>query len=778
MISDRKIFKAKKGFSQSLISRVRDICLAISRFPFASLISAENQNRLVVALMAAGIISGMATYGAMTETPPFGSNSNAVIWLLNINLVILLLLAAVIGNRLVGLWGSRKSGAAGSHLHVRLVYTFSLLAAAPAIIMTLFSAYFFHFGVQTWFSQRIQTAINESRAVAEAYLGEHQQVIRADTLAMANDLDRQVLLLMGNEKAFEGIMQTQSVIRNLSEAIVFDSSGRVLARSGLTFSLEFDEVPEFALEQARAGEVVITTDRNDDRVRALVKLNNFVDSFLYVGRMVDSKVLSHLNATDEAVKSYKDLESRYSGLQITVNMIFVVVGLLLVFVAIWFGLVLARQLVAPISALVIASERVRDGDLTARVSEFKGMEEFDYLGRSFNRMTSQIMEQQNDLLAANRQLDRRRRLTETVLAGVSSGVVGVDQGGIINLANNSAVFLLGQSENDITGISIFQFFPALEQLFQTAKERPGRIVQAEMPFIQSDESRKIFLVRLVIDLVGGDDIGAILTFDDITELQSAQRKAAWADVARRIAHEIKNPLTPIQLSAERLRRKYLKQITDDPETFSQCTDTIIRHVGDIGRMVNEFSAFARMPEPIMHIENLAVQIRDLLTLQQQAHPEINFEFKQSTDDTFSLFDAQQLRQAITNLLNNAIDAIEAKQFQYKDNNEMSEKGSIQIILGDWEDYLFMSLSDNGVGLPKNEDFSRLTEPYVTYKDKGTGLGLAIVKKIMEDHGGRLILGVPEWLKVMNDFKDLKGATLTLILPRKKNKLDNSEIKTE
>jgi two-component system nitrogen regulation sensor histidine kinase NtrY len=282
----------------------------------------------------------------------------------------------------------------------------------------------------------------------------------------------------------------------------------------------------------------------------------------------------------------------------------------------------------------------------------------------------------------------------------------------------------------------------------------------------------------VIDLVGGDDIGAILTFDDITELQSAQRKAAWADVARRIAHEIKNPLTPIQLSAERLRRKYLKQITDDPETFSQCTDTIIRHVGDIGRMVNEFSAFARMPEPIMHIENLAVQIRDLLTLQQQAHPEINFEFKQSTDDTFSLFDAQQLRQAITNLLNNAIDAIEAKQFQYKDNNEMSEKGSIQIILGDWEDYLFMSLSDNGVGLPKNEDFSRLTEPYVTYKDKGTGLGLAIVKKIMEDHGGRLILGVPEWLKVMNDFKDLKGATLTLILPRKKNKLDNSEIKTE
>ncbi len=722
--------------------------------------NSENQNRLALVLVIAGFIAGIATYAAMSETPPFGSNSSAVIWLLNIDLVILLALAAVIATKIIGLWGIRKTGAAGAHLHIRLVYTFSLLAAAPAIIMTVFSAYFFHFGVQTWFSQRIQTAINESRAVAEAYLGEHQQVIRADTLAMANDIDRQVFMLLDNPEAFERIMQTQSVLRNLSEAIVFDSAGRILARSGLTFSLEFDEVPEFAIEQARAGEVVITTGSNDDRVRALVKLNNFVDSYLFVGRMVDPEVLSHLNSTEEAVKSYQDLQSRYSGLQITVNMIFVVVGLMLVFVAIWFGLILARQLVAPISELVTASERVRAGDLNTRVPEFQGMEEFDYLGRSFNRMTTQIQEQQNELLTANRQLDRRRRLTETVLEGVSSGVVGVDVNGLINLANNSAAQLIGRADADLTGLSLFDLLPGIEPLLRAAHERPGKIVQAELPVIQADESRKIFLVRIVIDLVGGEDVGAILTFDDITELQSAQRKAAWADVARRIAHEIKNPLTPIQLSAERLRRRYLKQITEDPETFSQCTDTIIRHVGDIGRMVSEFSAFARMPEPVMKHENLAVQVRDITVLQQEAHPDIRFRLKQETQNIQAFIDAQQIRQAVTNLMQNAIDSIHLKSAA-----DGISGGNIIIMMGEREGDLYIALADDGLGFPKNEDFSRLTEPYVTYKEKGTGLGLAIVKKIMEDHGGKLILGCPEWLKAMDGYEDLKGATAVLMIPR-------------
>ncbi|MFN3701823.1 MAG: HAMP domain-containing protein, partial [Alphaproteobacteria bacterium] len=433
------------------------------------------QNILVAILIFCGIVSGVATYGALTEAPPFGNSPNTVIWLLNIDLIILLFLVAIISNKLVALWSGRKRRLAGSHLHVRLVYTFSILAAAPAIIMTVFSAYFFHFGVQTWFSQQIQTAITESQAVAQAYLEEHKQVIRADTLAMANDLDRQSVLLIGNPQAFERVVQTQSVLRNLSEAIVFDSTGRVLARSGLTFSLEFEDVPHYVMEQAVKGDVAIMTGGNDDRVRALVKLNGFVDSYLFVGRMIDQKVLSHLNATKEASQSYNDLEKRTSNLQVTVNLIFVVVGLLMVLIAIWFGLLLARQLVSPIRDLISAADRVRAGDLTTRLSQMDGIEEFDYLGRSFNRMTKQIEEQQNELILANRQLDRRRRLTETVLEGVSAGIIGVDQDGVVNLANSSAAEMLGLTADIMTGKPFAEILPDAAKLLSEAHDKPHKV---------------------------------------------------------------------------------------------------------------------------------------------------------------------------------------------------------------------------------------------------------------------------------------------------------------
>ena len=716
----------------------------------------EWQNILLFVLIIAGLICGIATYAAMNEAWPFGNNSTSVIWMLNVDLVILFMLAAAITNKLVNVWNGRKKAVAGSHLHVRLVYTFSILAAAPAIIMTVFSAYFFHVGVQTWFSDRIQTAIGESQAVAQAYLEEHKQIIRADTLAMANDLDRQSMMLIGNPGALEKVIQTQSVIRNLSEVIVFDSSGRVHARSGLTFTLEFEEVPKFALDQAGLGDVVVMTGGNDDRVRALVKLNGYVDSYLFAGRMVDPKVLAHLNATKEAAESYSNLEDRYSSLQVTLTLIFVVVGLLLVLIAVWFGLILARQLVTPIRELIAASDRVRAGDMTTRVGSFENMEELDYLGRSFNRMTRQIEEQQNELIQANRQLDRRRRLTETVLEGVSAGIVGVDDGGVINLANSSAANLLSRDVVDLAGKNIADIFPEIIDLLRLAHDRPHKVTQAEIPLILEDGSTKIFLVRIAIELIGEEEVGAILTFDDITELQSAQRKAAWADVARRIAHEIKNPLTPIQLSAERLKRKYLKQITEDADIFSQCTDTIIKHVGDIGHMVNEFSSFARMPEPVMKTGKLMPLIRDVIVLQGQAHPDISFDIKADDEKLETKFDAQQLRQALTNLVQNAVDSIH-------NSEDVSKKGTISILLGKHKDDVFISVADNGPGLPKDESASRLMEPYVTHKVKGTGLGLAIVKKIMEDHNGKLFLGTPEWLKGYNLYKDVGGATVVLLI---------------
>lgn len=723
----------------------------------------EWQNVLVAVLVLCGIVSGIATYAALNEAPPFGNSPDTVIWLLNIDLILLLFLVAIIANKLVGLWSGRKRGIAGSHLHVRLVYTFSILAAAPAIIMTVFSAYFFHFGVQTWFSQRIQTAINESQAVAQAYLEEHKQIIRADTLAMANDLDRQSFMLLGNPSALQRVIQTQSVLRNLSEVIMFDSYGKVLARSGLTFTLEFEEVPNYAMEQAEFGDVVIMTGSNDDRVRALIKLNGFVDSYLFVGRMVDPQVLSHLNATKEAAQSYNDLESRTSNLQVTVNMIFVIVGLLLVLIAIWFGLILARQLVTPIRELISASDRVRAGDLTTRVEDFKGIEEFDYLGRSFNRMTKQIEEQQSALILANRQLDRRRRLTETVLEGVSSGIVGVDERGVVNLANSSAAKLLGAEVVQLTGFPFSDIFPSAADLLVQAHDRPHKMTQAEIPFLQEDGLNKIFLVRIAIELIGDEEVGAIITFDDITELQSAQRKAAWADVARRIAHEIKNPLTPIQLSAERLKKKYIDQISVDRDIFSQCTDTIIKHVGDIGHMVNEFSSFARMPEPVFKDGEIVTLVRDILVLQENAHSNIDFETIADEPVLPSRFDAQQIRQALTNLVQNAIESIVVKNKEH--NSGGNYKGKIRVITGIHGDKIFISVIDNGLGLPKEEDPARLAEPYVTHKTKGTGLGLAIVKKIMEDHSGKLLMGYPEWLRKRYPDKELTGACVTLLIAR-------------
>ncbi len=725
------------------------------------------RNRFAALLVVASIISGIATYAALTETPPLGNDPDTVIWLLNIDFIILLMLVALIARRIVRLWSGRKRKLAGSHLHVRLVYTFSILAAAPAIIMTVFSLFFFHYGVQTWFSQRVQTAIHESQAVAQAYLEEHKQIIKADTLAMANDLNRQATYLIGNEQAFEQVMQTQSLLRNLSEAIVFDASGRVIARSGLTFSLEFEEVPQDVMRQADEGEVVITTGANDDRVRALIKLGNMMDTFLYVGRMVDPQVLSHVTATRQASEDYADLQTRYSGLQITVTMIFVVVGLVLLLVAIWFGLILARQLVNPISTLITTADRVRAGDFSARVpGDQSAIQEFDYLARSFNRMTKQIQEQQNELIDANRQLDRRRRFTETVLEGVSSGVIGVDDKGKINLANSSAVKLLEAEEKYLVGTKIEVVIPELKQLLKHAHSSRDKLTQAEIPVEREEGSRQIFLVRIAIELIGDEDMGAIITFDDITDLQSAQRKAAWADVARRIAHEIKNPLTPIQLSAERLRRKYLEQIKDDPETFSQCTDTIIKHVGDIGRMVNEFSSFARMPEPVMKYEDIGKQVEETLFLHRQAHPKIKFNLTGFDEQEFyTQLDPQQIRQALNNLLQNAIDSIYSRIEQDKSSGRKTKKGRIDLVLSTYgDDEIALVISDNGLGLPKNENPVHLTEPYVTHKPKGTGLGLAIVKKIMEDHKGSLLLERPEWLDTVEDWNDIGGATIILLFP--------------
>ncbi|PZQ48032.1 MAG: two-component sensor histidine kinase [Micavibrio aeruginosavorus] len=713
--------------------------------------------RLALILIAAIIASGAATYAALSETPPFGNDPDTVIWLLNLDLVIMILLMGLIARRFAKLLSGRKRGLAGSKLHIRLVVIFSVMAAAPAVIMAIFSTFFFHFGVQAWFSDRVKTAVESAQMVAESYLEEHQQVIKADILAMANDLDRQSALYYEDREKFDSFLETQSFMRNLSEVMIFDGRGKILARTNLTFTLTFEGLPDITLNQARDGEVVLMTGKYEDRVRALVKLNNYADAYLFVGRMVDPVVLSQLDKTKKAATAYETLSQKNSNLMVTITLIFIVVAIMFLLAATWFGIILARQLVTPIGSLITVSDRVRAGDLSARVEEGEQIDEFDYLAKSFNRMTMQIQEQRDEVMSANRQLEQRRRFTEAVLAGVTAGVVGVDAKGVITLVNASACDLFGTEQEKLIGRPIMDVVPDIGPLLEQAQQRQGKILQSEIPMLsKKDMTRRTLMVRISIDRVNDEIKGAVLTFDDITEIQAAQRNTAWSDIARRIAHEIKNPLTPIQLSAERLKRKYMKEIASDPETFAELSDTIIRHVGDIGRMVSEFSDFARLPEPSLKEENLPLHIRQTLVLQKEAHSDIDIKIVDKLGDMHIMCDAQQIRQALVNLIQNAVDSI----------HEKGGKGRINVLMtrDEADEHCIICVSDSGLGLPKNEDPSRLTEPYVTHKARGTGLGLAIVKKIMEDHGGRLVIGSPEWIKSLEGWDDLGGASVSFVLP--------------
>ncbi len=711
--------------------------------------------KIAIALAIPALASGIATYLALTGAPPFGPHPNAVLSLLNLDLILLLALGAVIAKRLIEVWAERRRGLAGSRLQIRLVVLFSLIAVLPTIIVAAFSYLFFSFGMESWFSDKVRTAISESLAVAEAYLHEHQQAIRADVLAMANDLNRDAVKLALNPQHLEQVVSAQAALRGLTEAMIFDRAGHMLARSSLSFTLGFEPVPDEAMHLADTGDVAIMTNDSDDRVRALVRLNQFGDVYLYVGRFIEPRVLNHMEETQRAAAQYEQMEGQRSGFQITFALIFMMVAMLFLVAAVAIGIHFAAQFAGPISRLITAAEQVRGGDLAARVPEGQKDDELASLSRAFNRMTYQIESQQRELREANRQLDERRRFTETVLTGVSAGVIGLDRLGRVNLPNRSASSLLGVDLEQVIGQDLAEVAPEMAGLLGEAERRPDRLAQSQVQLISGNSTRTL-LVRIAAEHNGRDISGFVVTFDDITELLSAQRKAAWADIARRIAHEIKNPLTPIQLAAERLRRRYLKEIKRDPETFTICTDTIIRHVGDIGRMIDEFSSFARMPAPVLQPENLIEIVHRAVFLQRTAHPEIAFETVFPTHPVSVRCDARLAGQALVNIVKNAIESIQARAAD----NGASPSGHIRVSVVEDQVQTAVIVEDNGKGLPQ-QGRERLTEPYVTTRTKGTGLGLAIVKKIMEDHHGELVLedGEPEGARVRLLFAAAELRTL-------------------
>lgn len=770
------------------------------RFPalrrlFARLTSANGAVLLTVMALVLAFATFVVLSGGMSLA--HRPQVQAIVFLLDFITLMLIAAAAVVQiGRMVA---ERRLGLAGARLHVRLITLFGIVAVAPTIVVGAVATLFFHYGVEIWFSNRVNDALTEARSVAVGYLREHNDNARTEAFALAN-----TLITVQNDELFsrgtdlfhdparlQEFLDDEVTERGLTDAEVFDPlTYKVLAVGGLLGS-DADMTtapplpPKSVVELAQHGEAVIL-DRPDQRkVRAVVALGGNSGLMLVITRPVDPDVVEHMRRTDALVADYQRLITNRGKTQVLFAVIFALMGLLVLAVGMLTGLALANRIANPLGLLILAAQRISKGDLEVRVPvpEDAGRDKDDEvtgLSRAFNSMTDQLESQRSELMQAYDQINERRRFTETVLAGVSAGVIGLDRMQVIELPNRAASSVLQRDLQPAIGMKLTDRVPEFSTLLDAARMAPERVHTAEIQVDTEGAQRpggpgegagagagRTLLVRVVAELRGQDVAGYVVTFDDITDLQSAQRKAAWADVARRVAHEIKNPLTPIQLAAERLKRRFLKEIHSDPETYTQLVDTIVRQVGDIGRMVDEFSAFARMPQPVMQPEDFSRLCREALVLQRNAHPEIVFETTGlPPSGPIVRCDRRLIGQALTNLLQNAADAISmagrGKPGENAPGQPVQPIGHIVVGLHIRGGHVLLDIEDDGIGLPTVERH-RLTEPYVTHKAKGTGLGLAIVKKIMEDHSGMLQLTDRE----PDDSRGLtgrRGTRVTLSLP--------------
>nr|WP_244191809.1 PAS domain-containing sensor histidine kinase [Komagataeibacter swingsii] len=721
---------------------------------------------LVLVLLA--LVLGVATFVVLSGGKSLAHHPQIQALVFILNFLVLLLLATSLTEKVGRVVAERRSGLAGARLHVRLVTLFGIVAVAPTIVVGTFAAVFFHYGIQIWFSDRVNTALNEALETSRGYLQEHNANIRTEAFSLANYLVSAQNGLSGSggdllhdPDALSQVLDSQATLRGLDVAVVYDPfTNTVVASGGLmgrAANLK-DLPPPAATLMARTNEIAILDSPDEKTVRAVVTLGDTPPLMLMIARPVDPDILEHMHRTEQVVADYRRLNGNRAKIQFTFVLIFALVAVLVLGAAILIGLMLANQIVRPLGLLILASERVSKGNLDSNVPEGERDDEVSSLSRAFNRMTTQLATQRAELVNATNQINERRRFTEAVLSGVSAGVIGLDSHGMIELPNRAASVLLQRDMAASVGRPLTEVVPELGVMLGRIAQEKGRELTGEVQVLAGGRACTL-LVRIGAEMqstVTGDFAdGYVVTFDDITALQVAQRKAAWADVARRIAHEIKNPLTPIQLAAERLKRRFLREISSDPDTFAQCVDTIIRHVGDIGRMVDEFSAFARMPQPVMRMEDLSRIVREALILQRNAHPEILYEVHLPDRGPLVRCDRRLVGQALTNLLQNAADAI-AMRPEVGPAGGDGVIGTIRITLKQDDPNVILSVEDDGIGLPV-EDRARLTEPYVTHKPKGTGLGLAIVKKILEDHGGSIGLA---------DRAGSRGAVSTLILPIK------------
>jgi two-component system nitrogen regulation sensor histidine kinase NtrY len=573
--------------------------------------------------------------------------------------------------------------------------------------------------------------IEQSLIVADAYVSEHAQAIRGEIMAMAFDLGRAKPMFDSDRERFQKFFTAQAAARGLSAAMMIRADGSTVERADVKMDKTIVLPSTKLLSQITETEPQIALIPEGDHVAAAVKLHGYDDMYLYAARMLDPRVVAQLRATQESAGEYANLEARRLGIQIAFALMFAVIALIVLLSSAWIGLDFANRLVAPIRRLIGAANVVSTGNLNVRVPIRRSEGDLAQLGETFNNMTQELRTQHEDIVRARDVMDSRRRFTEAVLAGASAGVIGVNAEGRITILNRSAERLLARSEREALGHPLGEVAPELSEIFDSARGGNQRLIQRQVTVNRSGQERN-FSVRVTSEQAAQSEHGYVITIDDVTELVLAQRSSAWADIARRIAHEIKNPLTPIQLSAERLRRKYGKVIVEDAAVFEQCTATIVRQVDDIKRMVDEFSRFARMPKAVIAGEDVAETVRQVVFLMRVAHPDIDIEVELPADTMPARFDRRLISQALTNIVKNATEAIGAVPAAELDRGRIAVSAQ-----RDGKDVV-IDVIDNGIGLPK-ENRSRLLEPYVTTREKGTGLGLAIVGRILEEHGGHIEL---------------------------------------
>lgn len=708
------------------------------RFSSANLVrlrrSKRVQNGLTFGLVFLGPMLAVITFLALGPFNLSATSQNLRLILLA-DLVYVLVVAGLVTAQLVRIIADRRSQSAGSRLHMRLTGVFAGMALVPTILVAVFAVLTVNIGLEGWFSERVSNVVGASLRAAQAYEDEQTKALKDDATALAAylNLAKQKTFFLQDDQVRPILTQGQAAIqRGMKEAYLTDGGGTLKTRGERSYLFDFETLTSDELARAKSGEVVVIQDWPNDEFRALIYLDAFADRYLYVSRQVDGGILSLLDETKETVRLYQQLEAERGKVLFNFGLLYLGFALILVLAAVWLGLWFAERLSRPIGRLAFAAGQVGSGDLDVQVEEEEGDDEISTLSRSFNRMTHQLKGQREALVDTNRQTEQRRRLFDSVLSSVTAGVIGLDAEGRIDFANRAAERLLELTDGT-SDVSLAVAVPEFSNLFNMLRDGGGNAMQEEIRLTRKGKLESL-LVRMSVRRSEANSLeGYVVAFDDVTELVSAQRMAAWGDVARRIAHEIKNPLTPIQLSAERIKRKFRSQV-QEPEDLEQYTDVIIRQTNDLRRIVDEFSKFARMPEPDRRETDLVALVRAAVMLQENGQPNVRFRRSFVEGPLMMELDGTMIGQALTNLIKNAGEAIES--YQEKD-ILVDLVPEIHVLLNVDDAEAVIRIMDNGIGLPP--DRARLFEPYVTTREKGTGLGLPIVKKIIEEHGGNLTL---------------------------------------